>query len=101
MAERGGNGSRRSAAIPDRDAIARACSDLAALVGRPVEAVVGIEREDGEGWALSAQVTELERLPHSTDVLACYRITLDGGGRMTGFRRERRYTRGQGDEAEQ
>lgn len=75
------------------EAAERAVEQLAALSGRRVEAVTGIERAD-DGWRVRVEVLELERIPHSTDVLAEYAVDLDGDGDLTGYRRVRRYTRG-------
>jgi hypothetical protein len=62
-----------------------------------VEAVLGVEHEDS-GWKVLVQVVELARIPNSTDVLGAYEVRLDGDGEVTGYRRVRRYNRGQADE---
>jgi hypothetical protein len=68
------------------------------MLGRPVESVMGLEPDDGNGWKVTLEVVELERIPRSTDVLGAYVISLDKGGELTGARRERRYYRNQADE---
>ena len=100
MAERRRNGAAARAPL-SRQAVERACVELAALVGRPVDAVIGMERDEGQSWQLRAQVIEVERIPHSTDVLGCYALTVDGDGRLLGYRRERRYVRSRADDEEE
>jgi hypothetical protein len=80
-----------------RGAVQRVRRDFPELVGRPVEAVLGVQRDD-DGFKVTVQVVELARIPNSTDVLGAYQVTLDDGGEMTGYRRVRRYNRGQADE---
>jgi hypothetical protein len=79
------------------DAVARARESLAQLLGRPVEAVLGIDR-DGGGWVATVQVVELQRIPSTTDVLGEYETVLDRHGEMVRYHRTRRYHRGQVDE---
>lgn len=72
---------------------ARAAEQLAALSGRTGEAITAIERTD-DGWRVRVEVLELERIPHSTDLMAEYAVDLDSDGDLTGYRRVRRYPRG-------
>lgn len=91
--------SRRSAnQVSAKDAIKRVREDLPGLLGRPVESVLGVERNDDKLWQVSVQVVELSRIPNSTDVLGCYVVTLDKDGELDGYKRSRRYTRGQADD---
>jgi hypothetical protein len=71
---------------------------LAALTGRRAESVLAVERDDDGGWQVTVELLELERVPSSTDLLGCYVVGIDGGGDITGYRRVRRYSRGQADE---
>jgi hypothetical protein len=50
---------------------------------------------DGESWLVSVEVCELTRIPNTTDVLATYVVQLDDGGGLLGYKRERRYLRGE------
>jgi hypothetical protein len=94
-----GSSSRRSnSKLSGREAIERALSEAGDLLGRPIESVLGLESDDREGWRVTVEVVELERIPRSTDVLGAYVITLDKSGELTGTRRERRYYRNQADE---
>jgi hypothetical protein len=97
-----GRGNRRSAGsnggLSGRDAVLRVRRELPALLGRPIEAVVGFERTEDEGWCVTVQVVELARIPHTTDVIGDYAVTLDDDGEVVGYRRTRRYHRNQADE---
>ena len=50
---------------------------------------------DGETWLVSVEVCELTRIPNTTDVMATYVVQLDDGGGLLGYKRERRYLRGE------
>jgi hypothetical protein len=71
-----------------------AMTELEELTGCPVEGITAIDADD-DGWSVDVDVRELARVPETTDVLATYRVTIDGSGRMTGYRRVRRYLRAQ------
>ena len=91
------NGKRSK--LSAREAVEAVREDFPALLGRPIESVLGVERDDEEGgWRVTVQVVELERIPRSTDVLGAYVVALDGGGELVGYRRRRRYNRSQADE---
>lgn len=77
-----------------RDVVLDAAKQLQELIGRPVEGVLGMEK-DGDQWTLTVQVLELERVPNTTDVLGRYEVTVDGNGEITAMRRTRRYFRAQ------
>lgn len=90
--------SRSKSSLTAKDAVRRVREDLPELLGRKVESVLGVERNDDELWQVSVQVVELARIPNSTDVLGCYQVTLDENGELAGYQRQRRYTRGQADD---
>jgi hypothetical protein len=90
-------GSGRAPRLTARQAVSEAREQLTELMGRPVEAVLGVERND-EGWDVRVQVVELSRIPNSTDVLGSYNVTVNGDGEVVGYRRTRRYYRSQPDE---
>jgi hypothetical protein len=83
--------------LSGREVIQRAREQLEEMMGRPVEAVLGMER-DAEGWVVTVQVVELQRIPSSTDVLGSYGVDVDGDGVVVGYRRIRRYYRNRADE---
>jgi hypothetical protein len=66
------------------------------LTGYPPEAVSGLQW-DGETWLVTVDVCELERIPNTTDVLATYVVQLDDRGGLLGYRRSRRFQRGQAE----
>lgn len=70
---------------------------IAELMGRDPEAVSGVQRGDDDGWLVTIEFVELERIPQSTDVMATYEVELDDGGELTGYRRTRRYVRSQAE----
>ena len=67
------------------------------LTGKPPEGVIGVER-DHDGWIVTVEVIEDQRVPSSTDVLASYETRLGADGSLDSYRRIRRYTRGRGDD---
>ncbi len=102
--ERGGRGSRSA----DRDgsrrvsalaALQNAKQQLTELIGHPTESVSASKKTD-DGWDVTIEVVELERIPSSTDVLASYQAMLDGKGNVTDYKRTRRYYRNRADEGE-
>jgi hypothetical protein len=95
-AKRKGGASRNG--LSGREAIERVRRDLPQLLGRQIESVLGVEREDDNGWMVTVQVVELSRIPMTTDVLASYEVTLDEEGELLGYRRDRRYYRNQTDQ---
>jgi hypothetical protein len=67
------------------------------LTGFPPETVSALQW-DGENWLVTVEVCELERIPNTTDVMATYVVQLDDGGGLLGYKRTRRFPRGQADE---
>jgi hypothetical protein len=99
MAEQRGQNRRNGAnRLSGSDVIALVRRDLPALLGHPIESILGLQRGDEDGWDVTVQVVELSRIPHSTDVLGAYTVTLDRQGELVGYRRRRRYHRNQTDE---
>ena len=93
------NGNPNGQRLTAREAVESVRDEFPALLGRPVESVLGVERADDDGgWLVTVQVVELERIPRSTDVLGAYAVELDERGELMGYRRRRRYNRNQADE---
>jgi hypothetical protein len=67
------------------------------LTGYRPEAVTGLEW-DGEVWRITVDALELSRVPSTTDLMGSYVVSLDGDGSLRGYRRTRRFQRGQADE---
>lgn len=78
-------------------AAAMAQQQLEQLTGKPVESVSGMTRQE-DGWTVTLEVVELERVPTTTDILASYRVELDGDGELMGYERVNRYYRNQAGE---
>ncbi len=99
MAQRD-NGRKRNGSdqLSGREVVARVRRDLPQLMGRPIESVLGLERDEDDGWSVTVQIVELARVPNSTDVLGAYAVKVDGEGEVIGWRRSRRYHRNQADE---
>lgn len=97
MAEQRTNGTGASARSgkPAPAAVARRVSaELGELLGREPEGVVSLERTE-DGWRIGVEVVEVRRVPDTADVLAEYEVDADSRGRLVGYRRARRYARGQ------
>ncbi len=79
--------------------IAEVKEQLKELIGHGVENIAEFS-ETENGWALTATVVELSRIPASTDVLAEYVVDLNSSGTITSYRRGRRFYRGEVGEVE-
>ena len=86
-----------SRALTGIAAIENAKEYLRQMTGRECEVVSGLHRT-GQGWTVTLEVLELERIPPTTDVLGSYAIDLDGNGDLLSCERTRRYYRNQTDE---
>lgn len=80
-----------------RDLTLAARETIQDLTGYPPEAVSGLQW-DGESWLVTVDVLELERIPSTTDVLGTYVVQLDDKGNLMGYKRTRRFVRGQAEE---
>ena len=90
---RGTGGNDRS----PREIVMAAAQQAQELIGRPVEAVTGMEK-NGREWTVTLEVVELERIPNTTDVLGSYEVKLDKDGELTSAHRTRRYHRAEAGE---
>jgi Gas vesicle synthesis protein GvpO len=81
--------------------VGRARAQVEELFGKPVEAVSAFEQANGDGngdgWTVTLELLELERIPETTSLLGTYEATLDADGNLLGARRTRRYPRNQSD----
>ena len=98
MAEQRGSRSRNGG-MSGREVVECVRRELPELLGRPIESVLGFERDEDSGWRVTVQVVELSRIPQTTDVLGAYEVTVDRRGELTGYRRTRRYHRNQTDQS--
>ena len=92
--------SRRNGGMRPVEIAREAREQLAELIGRRPEGVLGVERDESDdgGWRVTLEVLELERVPNSTDLLGCYVARMDDKGDLLEYQRMRRYQRGQPDE---
>jgi hypothetical protein len=67
------------------------------LTGYRPEAVTALQW-NGEFWSVTVDALELERIPNTTDILGEYEVQLDAHGTLRGYRRTRRFQRGQARE---
>ena len=80
-----------------RDLTIAARETVQDLTGYPPEAVSGLQW-DGDSWLVTVDVLELERIPSTTDLLATYVVQLDEKGNLMGYKRTKRFVRGQAEE---
>jgi hypothetical protein len=80
-----------------RDLTISAKETIKDLTGFEPESASGLQW-DGESWLVTVDVCELERVPNTTDVMATYVVQLDDGGGLLGYKRSRRFQRGQLEE---
>jgi hypothetical protein len=94
------DGERRPAPkLSGAQLVAEARRQLSEITGMEAGAVTAFERSDDDGWKLTVELLELSRIPRAADVLGVYDVTLDAAGSLLGYRRVRRYSRGEtGDE---
>ncbi len=78
------------------EVLRQARAQLTELTGKTAETVSSFERTE-DGWTVEIEVLELERVPDTMSLLAGYQVDLDPEGRLTGYRRVRRYERGRSD----
>jgi hypothetical protein len=78
------------------EAMRHASEQLAGLLGSEPESVSALKATD-DGWSAAVEVVEIERVPDTASVMATYRVDLDERGRLLGYERIQRYSRGQID----
>jgi Gas vesicle synthesis protein GvpO len=78
--------------------VREAVRQMAELTGRTPESVLGLARADDDGWNVTLELVELQRVPSSTDLLGCYVVQLDKDGDLVGYERKQRYVRGKAEE---
>jgi hypothetical protein len=76
-----------------RELLEVAREEVADVTGSTVETVSGFHRDKDNGWVVTVEVLELERVPNTMDLLATYNVSLSEDGEVLGFERSRRYHR--------
>jgi Gas vesicle synthesis protein GvpO len=87
-------GDRPGTRLTAKELAEAAISTIADLTGLAPESVTALQW-DGESWLVTVDVLELARIPNTTDVLASYVVQLDDSGELLGYKRTRRFLRGQ------
>jgi hypothetical protein len=90
------NGSKARKRLPGLHVLDRAKEQLAVLTGRMPETVSSLAPSD-DGWRLTIEVLEIEKIPDTTSVMASYGIEVDDDGNVLEFDFLSRYNRGQMD----
>jgi hypothetical protein len=79
--------------MPGSKAVERAKAHLAQLTGGMAEGVSALHRTR-DGWRVVLETVELQRIPHTTDIMASYAVDVDGSsGELMGYQRVARYYR--------
>ncbi|HEX4396297.1 MAG TPA: gas vesicle protein [Trebonia sp.] len=71
---------------------------VAELTGKEPETITGVEPTEDDGWLITVEVVEDRRIPSATDVLASYEAEIGPDGELVSYHRQRRYSRGRGDD---
>ena len=90
------NGSKPRKRLPGLNVLDRAKEQLAVLTGRMPETISSLAPSD-DGWKLTVEVLEIEKIPDTTSVMASYAIEVDDDGNVLEFDLLARYSRGQMD----
>ena len=80
-----------------RDLALEAKATIKDMTGLDPETVSGLQW-DGETWLVSVEVCELSKIPNTTDIMAGYVVQLDDSGGLLGYKRDRRYLRGEAED---
>ena len=87
----------KSTRISARDLALEARATIKEMTGLEPETVSALQW-DGESWLISVEVCEVSRIPNTTDVMASYVVQLDDSGGLLGYKRDRRYLRGEAED---
>ena len=90
------NGGAKSESRPRRlsgaAAVEQAKAHLLELTSQQPESVSSLSRSR-DGWRITLEVVELERIPRTTDILGTYLVELDDEGELMSYVRTQRYYR--------
>jgi hypothetical protein len=86
----------RSSRLSGARAAMLARQQVEELLGLPVETISGLARHP-DGFTVTLEVVEIERVPRTTDILGTYRVELTPEGELDGYERVHRYYRNQAD----
>src|SRR5690349_1645786 len=85
---------KKKTAQSAEDAVRCARKYVTDVIGLDCESIAGVEREK-DGWAITAVVIEVSRIPSTTDILGSYEIRVADNGQLLKCRRTERYHRNQ------
>jgi hypothetical protein len=68
--------------------------ELSDITGLEPDTVSGVRREE-DGWHVTVEMINLERIPPATDVLDTYEVILSEDGDLMSYYRIKRYYRGE------
>jgi hypothetical protein len=68
---------------------------LTEITGAETVRITSVAPSEDGGWIVEVETVEDRRIPSSADILALYEMELDYNGELLGYRRIRRYMRGQ------
>ena len=94
MADNGSSNGTSGDRLTARELTRSARETIEELTGHDAERVSAFQW-DGETWLVTVDVCELVRVPNTTDVMASYVVQLDDSGGLLGYKRTRRYPRGE------
>ena len=94
MSEKGSDEKGSNSRMSARDLALEARATIKDMTGLEPERVSGLQW-DGESWLVTVEVCEMPRIPNTTDVMAAYVVQLDDSGGLLGYKRDRRYLRGE------
>jgi hypothetical protein len=84
--------------VVPRELLKLAREQVADVTGHDVETISGFHRAKNDGWLVTVEVLELERVPNTMDLLATYAVKLSEDGDVLELERRRRYHRAAVDE---
>ena len=76
-----------------RELLGLARQQVADVTGHDVETISGFQRSKNNGWLVTVEVLELQRVPNTMDLLATYAVKLSEDGDVLELERRRRYHR--------
>jgi Gas vesicle synthesis protein GvpO len=76
-----------------RELLNIARQQVAEVTGHAVEGISGFQRDGDNGWTVTVEVLELQRVPSTMDLMASYEVSITEDGDVQGFTRRRRYHR--------
>src|SRR4051794_1917521 len=72
--------------LTSSQAVRHARQHLLDLTGKPCESVSSLVRRR-DGWNVTLEIVELERIPQTTDIMASYLVELDEDGELLRYER--------------